>query len=336
MPGMQMEEKKEAPTSEEAHAGIEMPDPMERPIPDEGVPKATETKGGQPLPFKLVHGVKVFALTAKSVKWQILPKFKSLPDIWATTWSYNGQIPGPMIRVAQGDRIRVIFKNELPDPTSIHWHGVRVPNNMDGVAEPAITQHPVKPGETFTYEFTVKDAGTFFYHSHVETDRQVPAGLSGALIVDPKRPRAKVDLDYTVMLQEWRVNPKTGKTWPAMPAMSEPNFFTINGKAFPATETLEVKKGQRVRIRFIGGGQFAHPMHLHGFPFKIVATDGFPVPEAARLTKDTVNVAPGERYDIDFIAEEEGTWIFHCHVLHHVTNDDLEPGGLIFAIKVTA
>jgi len=173
---------------------------MERPIPDDGVPRATETKGGQLLPYKLVNGVRVFELTAKSVKWLILPKFKTLPDIWATTWSYNGQIPGPMIRVTQGDRIRVIFKNELPDPTSIHWHGMRVPNNMDGVAEPPITQQPVKPGETFTYAFTVKDAGTFFYHSHVETDR---------------------------------------------------------------------------------------------------------------------------------------TWIFHCHILHHVTNHDLEPGGLIFAIKVT-
>ena len=334
-PGMQMEEKKEGPASEEPHGGMEMPDPMERPIPDDGVPRATETKGGQPLPFKLVNRVKVFELTAKPVKWLILPKFKSLPEIWATTWSYNGQIPGPMIRVTQGDRIRVILKNELPDPTSIHWHGVRVPNNMDGVAEPAITQQPVKPGETFTYEFAAKDAGTFFYHSHVETDRQIPAGLSGSFIVEPRRPGTRVGLDYTVMLQEWRVKPETGKTWPAMPAMSEPNFFTLNGKAFPATETLEVKKGQRVRIRFIGAGQFAHPMHLHGFPFKIVATDGFPVPEAARLTKDTVNVAPGERYDIEFVAEEEGTWIMHCHVLHHVTNDDLEPGGLILAIKVS-
>src|SRR3990172_2746615 len=166
MPGMQMEEKKETATSEEPHGGMEMPDPMERPIPDDGVPRATETKGGQPLPFKLVNRVKVFELTAKPVKWLILPKFKSLPDIWATTWSYNGQIPGPMIRVTQGDRIRVILKNELPDPTSIHWHGVRVPNNMDGVAEPAITQQPVTPGETFTYEFTAKDASTFFKSEH--------------------------------------------------------------------------------------------------------------------------------------------------------------------------
>jgi FtsP/CotA-like multicopper oxidase with cupredoxin domain len=205
---------------------------------------------------------------------------------------------------------------------------------MDGVAEPPITQQPVKPGETFTYEFTVKDPGTFFYHSHVETDRQIPAGLAGAFIVDPKGEHRKGDVDYVAMLQEWRVDPKTGKTWPAMPAMSEPNFFTINGKAYPATETITVKKGERVRIRFIGANQFAHPMHLHGFPFKIVATDGFAVPKGAQLTKDTVNVGPGERYDIEFVAQEPGTWILHCHILHHVTNDDREPGGLIMAIKV--
>jgi FtsP/CotA-like multicopper oxidase with cupredoxin domain len=340
MPGMQMDGQPKAPplapAQDQPGSAMTMPDPIEEPIPDDGIARATETKGGQRLAYQTVNGVKVFRITASPVKWQILPAFKSLPDIWATTWSYNGQIPGPMIRVTQGDRIRVLFKNELPDATSIHWHGLRLPNNMDGVAEPAITQQPVKPGETFTYEFTVKDAGTFFYHSHVETDRQISAGLSGPFIVDPKRHTRRVDLDYTVMLQEWRVNPKTGKTWPAMPAMSEPNFFTINGKAFPATETLEVKKGQRVRIRFIAAGQFAHPMHLHGFPFKIVATDGHAVPRQAQLTKDTVNVAPGERYDIEFVAEEEGTWIFHCHILHHVTNDDLEPGGLIFAIKVTA
>ncbi len=325
-----------ATVPDEAQEGMEMPGFIDEPIPEAGVPRASETKGGQPLAYDMVDGVKVFRLTARPVKWQILPKFKSLPEIWVTAWSYNGQIPGPMIRVREGDRIRVILTNELPDPTSIHWHGLRVPNSMDGVAEPAITQQPVKPGESFTYEFTVKDAGTFFYHSHVETDRQIPAGLSGPFIVDPKQPQGRVDLDYTVMLQEWRVNPRTGTTWPAMPAMSEPNFFTINGKAFPATETLQVKKGQKVRIRFIGAGQFTHPMHLHGFPFKLVAIDGQPVPEQSQLTKDTVPVAPGERYDVEFIAEEEGTWIFHCHILHHVTNDDLEPGGLLFAVKVTA
>ncbi len=339
MPGMQQAPPKEAPGAEHPHAGMTMPgvgmsDPMEEPIPDEGVPQATQIRGMQVLPFRKVEGVKVFELTARPVKWLILPKSENLPDVWATAWTYNGQIPGPMIRVRQGDRVRIVLTNQLPEGTSIHWHGIRLPNSMDGVAHPAITQKPVPPGGTFTYEFTVKDAGTYFYHSHVRDDRQLLAGLSGPLIVDPKDSRARVDLDYTVMLQEWRIDPQTGKTWPAMPAMAEPNFFTINGKAFPATETQEVKKGARVRLRFISAGNFAHPMHVHGFPFKIVATDGHPVPPAAQLTKDTVNVSPGERYDVEFVAETPGTWIVHCHIPHHMTNAHVSTGGLIFALKV--
>ena len=322
------------PGADRPHAGIAMPEPMEEPIPDANVPLATETKGAQPLRFRTERGVKVFELTAKPVKWLILPAWRDLPDVRVTAWTYNGQVPGPLIRVTAGDWVRIILKNELPVPTSIHWHGIRVPNAMDGVADPPITQKPVKPGETFTYEFTVKDPGTFFYHSHVETDRQIPAGLAGPFIVDSREQHGKTGVDYVAMLQEWRVDSKTGKTWPAMPAMSEPNFFTINGKAFPATDTITVKKGERVRIRFIGANQFAHPMHLHGFPFKIVATDGFPVPSAARLTKDTIMVGPGERYDIEFVAAEPGSWLIHCHIFHHVTNDDREPGGLVMTIKV--
>ncbi|MBI4536388.1 MAG: copper oxidase [candidate division NC10 bacterium] len=333
MPGMQPTAPQEAGTRDPGHA-MTMDDPMESPIPDEGVPRATATKGMQALAFKTVDGVKVFELTARPVKWLILPKSENLPDVWATAWTYNGQVPGPMIRVRQGDRVRVVLRNELPEETSIHWHGMRLPNAMDGVAHPAITQQPVPPGGSFTYEFTARDAGTFFYHTHVREDRQLLAGLAGPLIVDPRRVRSKVALDYTVMLQEWRINPQTGRTWPAMPVMAEPNFFTINGKAFPSTEVLEVKKGARVRLRFIGAGQFVHPMHVHGFPFKIVATDGHPVPVAAQLTKDTVNVAPGERYDVEFTADEPGTWIVHCHIPHHMTNAHASPGGLLFALRV--
>ena len=339
MPGMQPTPPKKAPGDEQPHAGMAMPgmtmhDPMEEPIPSEGVPRATRTRGMQVLPFKVVGGAKVFELTATPVKWLILPKTEHLPEVWATAWSYNGQVPGPMIRVNQGDRVRIVLRNELPEGTSIHWHGMRLPNAMDGVAHPAVTQQPVPPGASYTYEFTAKDAGTFFYHTHVREDLQLMAGLSGPFIVDPKDASAGVDLDYTVMLQEWRIDPDTGKTWPAMPAMAEPNFFTINGKAFPGTDTLEVKRGARVRLRFIGAGQFAHPMHVHGFPFKIVGTDGHPVPPAAQLTKDTVNVTPGERYDVEFVADEPGTWIVHCHIPHHMTNDHTSPGGLILALKV--
>ncbi len=299
---------------------------MMEPIGGSNVQPATETSGGQPLPFREENGVKIFELTTKTVKWSILD------GVNVTAYTYNGTVPGPMIRVTEGERVRIIVKNELDDPTTIHWHGVEVPNSMDGV--PDVTQAPIQPGETFTYEFIAKPSGTFMYHSHFEGDVQVTAGLYAPFIIDPIEPVAQADVDVTLMISEWLV--RDGRTYAAMPMSGmEPNFFTINGKAFPATETINVKKGERVRIRLIGIGQFIHPMHLHGLPFKIVATDGHPVPEVAQLTKDTVSVAPGERYDIEFVASEPGQWMLHCHILHHTTNDNVEPGGLMLVVNVT-
>ncbi|MDI6772310.1 MAG: copper oxidase [bacterium] len=329
--GTSRAQQMQMPMPETPAAGIKM---TEEPIPDQGVPRATETTGGQPLKYRLVNGVKVFDLVARPVKWKIQSKYERQPEVWATAWTYNGTVPGPMIRVTEGDRVRVVFKNQLPAPISIHWHGLPVPNAMDGVAEPALTQKPIRSGETFTYEFVARPAGTFFYHSHVETDRQINIGLFAPFIIDPKRPSSRVDKDVVLMLNEWRIDPSTGKTWPAMPSMSEPNYFTINGKAFPDIPTITVKKGQRVRLRFVGAGQFLHPMHLHGMFFKIVATDGNPVPPAAQLTKDTLPITPGERYDVEFVADNPGKWALHCHVLHHVTNNGVEPGGLLMVVNV--
>lgn len=299
---------------------------MMEPITAPNVQPATETEGGQPLAFREENGVKVFELTTKAVQWPILD------GTTVTAFTYNGTVPGPMIRVTEGDQVKVIVKNELPDPTTIHWHGVEVPNAMDGV--PGVTQDPIQPGETFTYEFVAKPAGTFMYHSHFEGDVQVSAGLYAPIIIDPLVPEANPPaVDETLMISEWRMT--DGQTFAAMPMSGmEPNFFTINGKSFPATETITVEKGDLVRLRLIGIGQFIHPMHLHGLPFKIVATDGHPVPEAAQLTKDTVSVAPGERYDIEFVATEPGQWMLHCHILHHTTNDNVEPGGLMLVINV--
>ena len=299
---------------------------MMEPITAPNAQTATETEGGQPLEFRVENGVKVFELTTKAVLWPIMD------GVTVTAYTYNGTVPGPMIRVSEGDQVRVIVKNELPVPTTIHWHGVEVPNAMDGV--PGVTQDPIQPGETFTYEFTAKPAGTFMYHSHYEGDIQVSAGLYAPFIIDPKDAEANPPaVDKILMISEWRMT--DGMTYAPMPMGGmEPNYFTINGKAFPATETITVKKGDRVRLRFIGIGQFIHPMHLHGFPFKIVATDGHPVPEAAQLTKDTISVAPGERYDIEFVATETGQWMLHCHILHHTTNDNVEPGGLMLMIEV--
>jgi len=299
---------------------------MMEPISAPNVQPATETEGGQPLEYHMENGVKVFELTAKAVQWPILD------GVTVTAYTYNGTVPGPMIRVTEGDQVRVIVKNELPVPTTIHWHGVEVPNSMDGV--PGVTQDPIQPGETFTYEFTAKPAGTFMYHSHYDGDVQVGAGLYAPFIIEPKEPEANPPaVDKVLMISEWRMT--DGLTYAAMPVSGmEPNYFTINGKSFPSTETITVKKGDRVRLRLIAIGQFIHPMHLHGFSFKIVATDGHPVPEAAQLTKDTISVAPGERYDIEFVATETGQWMLHCHILHHTTNDNVEPGGLMLMINV--
>jgi len=189
----------------------EMTGMNEAPVPDENVPLATEKQGAQPLEYKLENGVKVFNLTAKPVKWLITG------NTTVTAWTYNGTVPGPLIRVNEGDKVRVILKNELPEATSIHWHGIPVPNNQDGVAEPAVTQKPIMPGETYTYEFVAKPAGTFMYHSHVQTDRQIPIGLSAPFIIDPAGAKT-YDKDFVVMLNEWQV--RDGKTYAAMPGMN--------------------------------------------------------------------------------------------------------------------
>ncbi len=296
-------------------------------IPESGVPQATEKQGLQELKFSLENGVKVFKLTAEPIRWPILK------DTTVTAWAYNGMVPGPLIRVSDGDKVKLLVKNNLPEATTIHWHGILVPNNMDGI--PDETQEPIKPGETFTYEFTAKPAGTFWYHSHFNSDKQISVGLSGAFIIEPPGGLAsKPDIDKVLMLNEWRVI--GGQTYAAMPATGmDGNFFTINGKAFPQTETIEAKVGQKVRLRFIGSGQMIHPMHLHGFPFKVVATDGNDVPESAQWTKDVISVAPGERYDIEFTPDRPGKWMLHCHIPHHTTNEHKEPGGLMMLINVT-
>ncbi|MBI2765921.1 MAG: copper oxidase [Chloroflexi bacterium] len=302
--------------------------PGMEPISSAGVPAATQSQGAQPLPFVLDGGVKVFNLTAAPVRWKLTG------EATMTAWAYNGTVPGPAIRVTEGDRVRITLKNDLPEATSIHWHGIPVPNAMDGV--PPFTQTAVAPGQSFTYEFTASPAGSYMYHSHVETDKQIPLGLYAPFVIEPKEaPAAAPAVDKTLMLSEVRIG-ADGQTYAAMPmAGAEANYFTINGKSFPDTEKIQVKRGDVVRLRLENVGQLTHPMHLHGASFKIVATDGNPVPEAAQLTKDTIAISPGERYDIEFVADNPGTWVLHCHVLHHVTNDNVEPGGLITVIEVT-
>lgn len=290
-----------------------------------------DARGNQLLEPTIVDGVKEFQLTTSVIQWSILP------DVQVGAYAYNEQVPGPLIRVTAGEPIRINVTNNLPELTSVHWHGLILPNEMDGAA--GITQPPIQPGETFTYEFTVPNTpGTFFYHTHFEADRQQALGLYGAFLIDSaEQPEPAYNQEYIVQLGEWRVD--NGQTLPAMELEGMlPNFFTINGKSYPGTETINMKVGETALIRFIGTGQFIHPMHIHGGPFTIVGTDGNPVPETAQLQKDTVLVGPGERYDVLWTAREPGTWLIHCHINHHITNNGEEvdgAGGLTMLIEVT-
>jgi FtsP/CotA-like multicopper oxidase with cupredoxin domain len=294
-----------------------------------------DEQGDQVLaPSVAPDGTKVFDLETSVIEWYILE------DVQVGAYAVNRQVPGPRLVVTQGDRVRINVTNRLPEPTSLHWHGLVLPNAMDGVGE--VTQRPIEPGETFTYEFTVTQAGTYFYHSHERADRQQPLGLYGALIVNPSDPAVdsayNYQYDLVIQLQEWLY--REGWTFPAMPMEGAlPNYFTINGKAYPDTPVLKMRVGERVRVRFIGSSAaFIHPMHIHGGPFEIVETDGNPVQPSARLLKDTVNVGPGERYDVIWTAREPGRWLVHCHILHHTTNNNVEEnggGGLTMVLEVS-
>ncbi len=292
-----------------------------------------DARGDQPLEPRIENGVKVFDLDISVIEWNILD------DERVMAYAINRQVPGPRIRVTEGDTVRFNVTNNLPESTTIHWHGLILPNAMDGPAE--ITQEPIPPGETFTYEFTTQQYGTYFYHSHDHVDRQQALGLYGALIIDPKDPAVAAanvaDHEYVVQLQEWLE--REGYTFPAMPMEGGmPNYFTINGKAYPETETVRMTVGETLLVRFIGTNNgFIHPMHIHGGPFRVVAIDGYPVPEGTGELRDTVNVGPGQRYDVLWEAREPGKWLLHCHIAHHTTNNNVEEeggGGLMVIIEV--
>ena len=259
----------------------------------ESYPAKTKGLGGQPLEFEMVDGVKVFELTADETTWEVEPG--KVMDAMA----YNGMLPGPQINVDLGDKVRIILHNELDQPTTLHFHGVRVPNAMDGV--PVITQDAVMPGESFTYEFTLTNSGTHMYHPHFNATEQITEGLLGAFIVhDPKDP--DVDVDQTMVLNDG------------------PLGFTINGKGFPATAPIVLEQGQVLRIRYMNEGLQIHPMHLHGLVQRVVSKDGYRL--GAPYDVDTLMVAPGERYDVIVKADAPGVWAFHCHILNHVEGPD--------------
>jgi FtsP/CotA-like multicopper oxidase with cupredoxin domain len=258
-------------------------------------PAPTEGKGNQPLAPRLENGVKVFDLETSIIQWEVEPGRR------VEAWAYNGQVPGPQIRVREGDRVRINLRNGLEESTAIHFHGLEVPNDQDGV--PFITQPPVKPGESYTYEFVVPNSGSHMYHSHHNSAKQVGLGLLGAFIVEPRQPRAieKVDVDYTMILNDGY------------------HGFTLNGKGFPATEPIVAKRGQKVRIRYMNEGMMIHPMHLHGMHMTVIDKDGWPQPQPWKC--DTINIAPGERWDVIVEANNPGSWAFHCHILTHAETE---------------
>ncbi|HWK81679.1 MAG TPA: multicopper oxidase domain-containing protein [Thermomicrobiales bacterium] len=261
-------------------------------------PAYTSGHGNQPLQHTMDGDVKVFDLTAKIINWEYEPGKTVL------AWAYNEQVPGPEIRVTEGDRVRVNLTNLLTESTAIHWHGLIVPNDQDGV--PFITQPIVPPGGKYTYEFTIREGnvGTHMYHSHANSAKQVPMGLLGAFIVEPKDPKTRpaFDLEYTLVLNDGALG-----------------GFTLNGKSFPATVPLTAKKGQKVMVRYMNEGQMIHPMHLHGMPQTIIAQDGWLLPQP--YVCDTLNIAPGQRFEAIVDATEVGVWAFHCHILSHAESD---------------
>lgn len=263
-----------------------------------------------------------FTLTASEFDWSLMD------DVGVRVWGYNGQMPGPELRVREDDTVRVTLQNDLPVPTTIHWHGVRVRPAMDGVA--GLNQTPVDPGQSFTYEFVANPAGTRWYHSHTDPALQVPLGLYGPLIIEPKTTAEAWDREYTLMLAEWDL-----ELTPAVAAgiaQAGPqdrllrggelgaDFFLINGKMHGAVPPIRLARDERILLRLIHAGAIPHPIHTHGHSFTVAATDGNLVPEIARLTKDTLLIGPAERYDLAIAGTNPGVWMVHCHIEHHMAN----------------
>jgi FtsP/CotA-like multicopper oxidase with cupredoxin domain len=278
----------------------------------EAFPAKTEGTGNVPLKPTVQNGVKVFELTATEVKWE------TSPGTFVDGMAFNGQIPGPEIRVRQGDHIRIVVNDQMSQPTVVHFHGMTVPNKADGV--PYITQDPIMPGGYYVYEFTVKDPpGMYVYHSHFNSTEQVGKGLYGALIVEPRGgawsyPEVHIDKE-TGQITGYGA-PPTIDVETTLFLGDGPLGYVLNGKEFPATSPIVAKTGDWVLIHLANDGSMLHPMHLHGYHFAVVAQDGFPLRDP--YMADTLVVAPGQRFDVLVHAVYPGVWAFHCHILPHV------------------
>ncbi|MEX2217542.1 MAG: copper oxidase [Phycisphaerales bacterium] len=267
---------------------------------------------GWTLPYKLVDGVKVFHLVAEEVEHEFAPGLK------AFCWGYNGGVHGPVIEAVEGDRVRIFVTNRLQAPTTVHWHGVLLPSGMDGVG--GLSQKAILPGETFVYEFTLRQHGTLMYHSHHDEMTQIGMGLTGLFVIHPRSPRGpRPDRDFAILLHEWKID--AGAARPDPNEMTDFNILTMNAKVFPGTRPLVAKLGERVRIRIGNLSPMSHhPIHLHGYYFKVTETDGGAIPEAGQGPETTVLVPVGSTRTVEFTADNPGDWALHCHMTHHVMN----------------
>jgi FtsP/CotA-like multicopper oxidase with cupredoxin domain len=269
------------------------------------------TLNGWTLPWRMNGEWKEFHLVAEPVVREIAPGMK------ANLWGYNGQTPGPTIEAVEGDKIRVFVTNKLPEKTTIHWHGMLLPNGMDGVG--GLTQPHIPVGKTFVYEFALKGSGTFMYHPHSDEMVQMAMGMMGMVVVHPKDPNfRRADRDFVFVMSAYRFDP--GTALPKVAEMTDFNIWTLNARVFPAIDVMPVRLNDRVRIRMGNLTMTAHPMHVHGHHFAVSCTDGGWVPDTAQFPEATTDVPVGAVRAIDFVADAPGDWAFHCHKSHHTMN----------------
>ena len=282
------------------------------PLPKEGRPfYPVVTLNGWSAPWRMKDGWKEFHLVAEIVEREIAP------GMTARLWGYNGSSPGPTIQVVEGDRVRLFVTNKLPEHTTIHWHGQRLPNGMDGVG--GLTQPQIAPGKTFAYEFTAQRAGTFMYHPHADEMVQIAMGMMGLWITHPKDPQVQhVDRDFAFLMNAYDIDPGSFKPRPN--TMLDFNLWTWNSRVFPGIDALPCRLNDRVRIRIGNLTMTNHPIHLHGVSFEVTGTDGGFVPITARVPEVTVDIGVGQMRAIEFNATELGDWAFHCHKSHHTMN----------------
>ena len=272
----------------------------------------TEVPNGYKLPFIVRDGVKIFELVIDEFDHEFMP------GLTARVWGFNGIGSGAAIEAVEGDHVRIYVTNKLAAPTSVHWHGFILPSGMDGVG--GLSQPNIPPGETWVYEFPLVQHGTLMFHAHHDEMVQMGLGLTGLFIIHPRRrPSNPADRDFALLIHEWKIRP--GARRPDPSEMTDFNIFTLNGKVFPATEPLVARTGQKVRIRFANlGMQNHHPMHIHGYSWLVVETDGGVIPEAGRWPETTVLVPVGTTRTVEFDADYVGDWAMHCHMLHHLMN----------------